>query len=47
MDITTDRSHPVDGKVKVRQVPIRPLQERHQEASKTTINVKANLVLFG
>lgn len=47
MDVTTDRSDTVNGEIKVWQTSILLLQERHQEASETAIDVEPDLVLLG
>lgn len=47
VDVTANRSDTVNGEIKVGQISILPLQERHQEASETTIDVESDLVLLG
>jgi len=47
MSVAANRGDPVHRKVEIRQAAICPFQERHKEASQTTIHMQSNLVLLG
>lgn len=45
VSITTNTRHPIHTEIEVRQIPVNASQERHQETTKTAIDVQAEVML--